>query len=137
MPSRFSDVTTLKNNLRQTVPLKPNLGMKCSAKDSTAPDDDRKYFLCLPDFGFFNYFSGLLMCAAHQRISVDSDELVSRSEPTILNKQGGRHSIEKGISAQSLLLQHKSSLVYEIIHLLLESCFRTATASARSPWQSS
>lgn len=36
------------------------------------------------------------MRAAHQRISVDSDELVSRSEPTILNKQGERHSIEKG-----------------------------------------
>lgn len=81
-------MATLKHHLRLIVLLKPNLGMKCSAQDPTAADDDRKYFKCLPEFGFFNYFSGLLMCAAHQRVSVDSDELVSRSEPTVLNKQG-------------------------------------------------
>lgn len=87
---------SLCDHLKASFKTNSALEAKPWDEGSTAPDDDRKYFQCLPEFGFFNYFSGLLMCAAHQRISVDSNELVSRSEPTILNKQGERHSIEKG-----------------------------------------
>lgn len=61
--------------------------IKCFSPGLLHCDDNRRCTACLPEFGFCNNFSGLFQCAAHQRISVDSNELVTGSEPTVLNKE--------------------------------------------------